>query len=312
LTRRRDSPTILPQHPSASPFDEITFHARAREYVLPASLTVSIVTYRPNRALLERCLDTLGVAIAAARADGAVGTVNVALIENSQDRGIAEAVGKLGNERLRDSGARMTLVQGHANIGYGAANNLALHGTGADYQLVMNPDIELAPDALIHAVRWLDGQPEIGAIAAAVTDESGTPLFLCRRYPAVFDLALRGFAPSALRNLFRKRLDRYELRDRIDPASREPVRDVPLLSGACVFVRRSAIDATGGFDPKFFLYFEDYDWSVRLARVTRTAYLPAMRAVHHGGRAASKGWRHIAWFARSAARFYGKHGWRWL
>jgi hypothetical protein len=51
---------------------------------------------------------------------------------------------------------------------------------------------------------------------------------------------------------------------------------------------------------------------VRLDRITRTAYLPAMRAVHHGGGAARKGWRHVAWFARSAARFFGKHGWRWL
>ena len=280
--------------------------------MLPASLTVSIVTFHPDRALLERCLVTLGAAVAAAKADGAIGAATVALIDNSQDRAIAEAVGKLAKERLADSGADVTLISGHSNIGYGAANNLALHGSGADYQLVMNPDIELHRDALLNAVRWLDGEPEVGAVAAAVTDRGGAALFLCRRYPAVLDLALRGFAPRFLRELFRKRLDRYQLRDRIDPASDTPVRDIPLLSGACMFVRRRAIDATGGFDPKFFLYFEDYDWSVRLNRVTRTAYLPAMRAVHHGGGAAGKGLRHIAWFARSAARFYSKHGWRWI
>ena len=280
--------------------------------MLPASLTVSIVTFRPDRALLERCLGRLADAIVAAREANAVASVNVALIDNSEDRAIATEVRELANRSLGSSGARLTVLQGHANIGYGAANNLALHGTGADYQLVLNPDIELAPGAIVNAVRWLDRRTDVGAVAPAVTDEQGTPLFLCRRYPAMLDLALRGFAPRFIRALFRARLARYELRDRIDPAGNAPIEDIPLLSGACMLVRRKAIDATGGFDPGFFLYFEDYDWSMRLNRITRTAYLPAMRAVHHGGGAARKGWRHIAWFARSAARFYGKHGWRWI
>jgi hypothetical protein len=280
--------------------------------VLPASLTVSIVTHQPDLALLERGLRRLAAAVVAARASGALGGLAVALIDNSEDRAIADRVNKLGQACLRDAGAMLTFVQGHANIGYGAANNLMLHGTGADYQLVLNPDIELAPDAIANAMRWLDIRPEIGAVAAAITEADGTPLFLCRRYPAVFDLALRGFAPRFVRSLFRRRLAHYELRDRIDPASDEPVLEIPLISGACMFVRRKAIDATGGFDPAFFLYFEDYDWSVRLNRVTKTAYLPAMRAVHHGGGAARKGPRHIGWFARSAVRFYGKHGWRWF
>jgi GT2 family glycosyltransferase len=280
--------------------------------VLPASLTVSIVTFRPDRALLERCLDRLAAAIVAAREANAIASTSVALIDNSEDRAIASEVRELANRCLGECGARLTILQGHANIGYGAANNLALHGTGADYQLVLNPDIELAPGSLVNAVRWLDRRPDIGAIAPAVADTGGAPLYLCRRYPAVLDLALRGFAPGFVRALFRRRLDRYELRDRIDPAANAPVEGIPLLSGACMLVRRRAIDATGGFDPDFFLYFEDYDWSVRLNRVTRTAYLPAMRAVHHGGGAARKGWRHIAWFARSAVRFYGKHGWRWI
>ena len=280
--------------------------------MLPASLTVSIVTHHPDLALLERCLRRLASAIGAAREAGALGSVAVALIDNSEDRAVADSVYRIGQTCLGDTGAMLTLVQGHANIGYGAANNLMLHGTGSDFQLVMNPDIELAPDAIVNVMRWLDERPEIGAVAAAVSAADGTPLYLCRRCPAVLDLALRGFAPRFVRSLFRRRLAHYELRDRIDPASPDPVLEIPLMSGACMFVRRNAIDATGGFDPAFFLYFEDYDWSVRLDRVTTTAYLPAMRAIHHGGGAARKGLRHIGWFARSAVRFYGKHGWRWF
>ena len=280
--------------------------------MLPSSLTVSIVTYRPDHALLERCVAKLATAIAAARAEGVLASVAVALIDNSGDRDIAQKVIRLGNESFQASDVRLTYLHGHANIGYGAAHNLALHGTGTDWHLVLNPDIELAPDALGAAVRWLDAHPEIGAVVPAVTNPDGQVEYLCKRYPAVLDLALRGFAPGFLRTLFRRRLERYEMRDRIGPASSEPVFDIPLMSGACMLVRRRAIDATGGFDPDFFLYFEDYDWSVRLNAVTRSAYLPAVRVVHHGGRAARKGLRHIGWFARSGVRFYNKHGWRWF
>ena len=280
---------------------------------LPSSLQVSIVTYRPDMRLLDRCLRKLLLAIEAARADGAVRTVAIALVDNSANRVVAGNVIRLTQARFADANVQLAYLHGHANIGYGAAHNLVLHGSGADYHLVLNPDVELSPDALAVGVRWLATHTDVGAIAPEVASGDGeSQEYLCRRYPAVLDLLLRGFAPAFVRRMFRRRLDRYELRDRIDPRSALPVVGIPLLSGACMLVKRAAIDTTGGFDPRFFLYFEDYDWSVRLNRVTQTAYLPAMRAVHHGGRAARKGWRHVRLFGRSAFRFYGKHGWRWL
>ena len=254
----------------------------------------------------------LALAIGAAREDGVVKSVAIALIDNSEDPKIAEEVTRLGKKRFGDSCVQLHFLHGHANIGYGIAHNLMLNGTGADYQLVLNPDVDLAPDAIINAIRWLDAHPEVGALAPAVTKPDGTPDFLCKRYPAVFDLLLRGFAPAFMRRWFRKRLDRYDMRDLIDPGKNEPVHDVPVMSGCCMLVRRKAIDTTGGFDPKFFLYFEDFDWSVRLNKVTQTAYLPSFQVVHHGGGAARKGWKHIGWFAKSALRFYGKHGWRFF
>jgi GT2 family glycosyltransferase len=280
--------------------------------VLPSSLTVSVVTYRPDVALLECCLRKLALAIGAAREQGSIRSVAIALIDNSEDRAVAAEVIELGRTRFAGSDIQVHYLHGHANIGYGTAHNLALHGTGADYQLVLNPDVELAPDALANAVRWLDAQVDVGALAPAVTNARGEPEYLCKRYPAVFDLLLRGFAPAFVRRLFRRRLDRYELRDRIDPDAETAVLDVPIISGACMLVKRIPIDVTGGFDPKFFLYFEDFDWSVRLARVTRIAWLPGFRAVHHGGGAARKGFDHIRWFVRSGIRFYRKHGWRWF
>jgi len=277
---------------------------------LPASLQVSVVTYLPDFRLLDRTFRKLALAIGAAREDGAVRTVAIALIDNSGDRGIAHEIIRLAQMRFGDADVQMTYLHGHANIGYGAAHNLVLHGSGADYHLVLNPDVELDPDALAVGVRWLAEHAEIGAIAPEVSTPDGRRDYLCKRYPSVLDLLLRGFAPGFVRALFRNRLRRYEMRDVIDRDPAREIIDIPAMSGACLLVKRNAIDATGGFDPKFFLYFEDFDWTVRLNRITRTAYLPAMRVVHHGGGAARKGFAHIAWFVRSGWRFYRKHGWR--
>ncbi len=279
----------------------------------PATLTVSIVTYRPDLVLLDRTLRTLAVSLVAAREQELMRAANVVLIDNTGPRVSAAAVIKVARDIFRDADVTMNYLHGHANIGYGAAHNLVMHGGNTHYHLVLNPDVELAADALPIAFRFLGEHAEIGVLAPASRRVDGTREYVCKRYPTVLDLALRGFAPRALRQLFRKRLDLYEMRDLVDRvAADETISPIPAMSGSFMFVRRKAIEATGGFDPGFFLYFEDFDWSVRLNRVTRSVYVPAVKIVHHGGGAAKKEPRHIGYFVRSAARFFNKHGWKWL
>ena len=279
----------------------------------PATLTVSIVTYRPDLVLLDRTLRTLAVSLVAAREQGLMRAANVVLIDNTGTRASAAAVIRLARDIFRDADVTMNYLHGHANIGYGAAHNLVMHGGNTHYHLVLNPDVELAADALPIAFRFLGEHAEIGVLVPASHRVDGTREYVCKRYPTVFDLALRGFAPRAMRQLFRKRLDHYEMRDLVDRVrGDETISPIPAMSGSFMFVRRKAIEATGGFDPRFFLYFEDFDWSVRLNRVTRTVYVPAVNIVHHGGGAAKKAPRHIRYFVRSAARFFNKHGWKWL
>jgi GT2 family glycosyltransferase len=276
----------------------------------PVTLTVSIVTYQPDLVLLERCLAALAVALRAVQDTGRLRVSNVVLVDNTGSRSTAEAVVALGEARFKDTGVTMNYLHRHANIGYGSAHNLVMHGGNTHYHLVLNPDVELAPDALIEALTFLEANPDVGVLAPAVLAPDGEREFLCKRYPSVLDLVLRGFAPATLRRLFGKRLDHYEMRDVVVDASGH-VSPVPMMSGCFMLVRRKALEATGGFDPRYFLYFEDFDWSVRLNRVTQSAYVPAVRVVHHGGGASRKGLRHLALFTRSAVRFFNKHGWRW-
>ncbi|MDZ7620968.1 MAG: hypothetical protein U5O69_00470 [Candidatus Competibacteraceae bacterium] len=130
---------------------------------------------------------------------------------------------------------------------------------------------------------------------------------LCKSYPTVLDLALRGFAPVGLRRLFQTRLDCYELRDRIGDAV---FWDPPIVSGCFMLARRAALERVEGFRPEYFLYFEDFDLSLRLAAVARLVYVPTVRIVHFGGRAARKGLRHVGFFLREEVVFFNQHGWR--
>jgi GT2 family glycosyltransferase len=134
--------------------------------------------------------------------------------------------------------------------------------------------------------------------------------YLCKRYPTVLDLVLRGFAPRFIREIFRKRLNWYEMRDVIN--DRDVVWDPPIISGCFMFFRLQLLKELGGFDSRYFLYFEDFDLSMRAGQLARIAYVPRLRILHHGGGAAQKGYSHVRMFAASAFKFFSVHGWRFF
>ena len=274
----------------------------------PVDLSVCIVTYEPYWPHLARTLARLGDAIAQARARGSLAAVTVTLVDNGPgtDR---ERLALLAEAALaRAPGTTSRVLTGHGNVGFGSGHNLGMRAVGAPLHLILNPDVEMDEDALDTAVRYLAIHPQAGAVMAAARDDDGEPLYLAKSMPSVGVLLLRGFAPSWLRHLFQGALDRYEMRDRDWSREQFPI----LVAGGCFLLcQRSALDAVHGFDERYFLYFEDYDLSMRLSRTAPVGYSPAVRVIHHGVGAARKGWRHTRWFIASARRFFATHGWRW-
>jgi GT2 family glycosyltransferase len=264
-------------------------------------LSVSIVSYGRDVGLLPASVDAL------AQAAAAVGPVQLLLVDNGPPDPARSAVIETLVARWPWDAERLS---GHGNIGYGRGHNLAIQRCHAPLHLVMNPDVEAAPDALAEALAFLTAHPECGLLAPAVRSPEGELQYLCKRRPAVIDLLLRGFGPRLLQVRFKARLDRYEMRDLIDAGG--VVWDPPLVSGCFMLFRRRVLEAIAGFDPGYFLYFEDFDLSLRAARVGRIAYVPTVRIVHYGGKAARKGLAHQWMFSRSAARYFRRHGWRWL
>jgi len=269
-------------------------------------LSVGVVTYRADLDELGNALASLRIAAERARASGALGRMTLWIVDNggTDPAALAAAVS------LAAAGAgewlRAETLRGHGNVGYGRGHNLALARTDARYHLVLNPDVLVEPDALVAGLRYLDANAEVGMVTPRACTATGERQYLCKRYPSALVLALRGFGPASLRRRFRRVLDRYEMRDLPEDAPSSPI---PIASGCFMLCRREPLAAIGGFSPEYFLYFEDFDLSLRFARRATIAYVPTVRIRHAGGEAAGKGWAHRRMFVRSGFIFFRRHGW---
>lgn len=271
----------------------------------PARFSATVVTFHSDAALLERALGSLARSVAHARAAGLISTASVFVVDNGDEASAGSA--RRAARAFGPAAGMLEVVTGHGNVGYGRANNLVLPRLDSDFHLVMNPDVELESEALSEAIRGLQADATLGLVAPDVRGAAGERQYLCKRYPSLWVLFLRGFAPAALKRAFARSIERYEMRDVLGSTTYAPV---PLASGCFMVMRTALFRALGGFDPRFFMYFEDYDLSLRMGREARVAFVPAARIVHHGGEAARKGPRHVSWFLRSAWRFFATHGWK--
>ena len=265
-----------------------------------SSLSVSIVVHRLDEPELRRNLLTLR--LAADRLPKPY--VRLILIDNSEQSKLASA---LRSVAITTRWPDVIIMSGHGNIGYGAGHNLAIRATTAPTHLVLNPDVELDPDALRHGLLTLSEHACV-LVGAVGRDANGAPGYLSKRMPSIGVFYLRGFAPAWLKRRFERRLAHYEYRDL--PSNR--VSDVELVSGAFMLCRTDALLAVGGFDERYFLHFEDLDLSLRLHALGQVVSDPRVTLIHHGGNAAKKGAGHLKLFLRSAFRFFNSHGWRWF
>ena len=273
---------------------------------LSPTLSISIVAYFPAAVWLTTTLDSLVAALAHARHAGAMRRAQIFLVDNQADSSSSSYGAQLDNACKEFGWIEAGTIAGHGNIGYGRANNLAIaRCTESDFHLVLNPDVKLNEDAITNALGYLQENADCAMVSPVATAPDGEGLYLVKRRPDFFTLVLRGFAPESLRQHFRARLDAYEHKDIPFDAG---LGNVEIVSGCFMLIRSSALVRTEGFDPAFFLYFEDFDLSLRISKFSSIARVPSVRIVHAGGSAATKGLRHVWWFVRSALRFQWKHG----
>ena len=268
-----------------------------------------MVTFNSAFELLNKTLDGLLRGVRYARQQGMSLQVQVLVVDNSINPGYRSRLRELV---LAREGAELDSVDiwhPGRNIGYGAAHNQALQRADSDYHLILNPDVELAEDALFRGVEYLIRQRDVVIVSPRATNAFGQTQYLCKRYPSVIVLTLRAFAPEFIKRRLQRYLHSYEIRDACGNGT---AADVPLVSGCCMYARTEALRQAGGFSDRFFMYFEDFDLSLRLQPIGRLVYLPSMHIVHHGGYSARKGFRHITMFVQSGWKFFRRHGWCWI
>ncbi|MFL6144651.1 MAG: glycosyltransferase family 2 protein [Labedaea sp.] len=255
-------------------------------------LAVVAVTYSPGETLAA-FLDTLAKATSRA--------VHVVLADNGSTDGAPERAAEREN---------VTLVRTGGNLGYGAGANRGVAALGAEYGwiVVANPDVEWADGALDTLLEAAQRWPRGGAFGPLIRNPDGTVYPSARLLPSLG----KGIGHAVLGRVWPANpwTTAYK---QSDTAVAE--RTAGWLSGSCLLLRRAAFESVAGFDPRYFMYFEDVDLGDRLGQAGwLNIYVPQAEVVHIQGhstaRAAAK---MLAAHHDSARRYIGdRHsGWRW-
>jgi GT2 family glycosyltransferase len=173
----------------------------------------------------------------------------------------------------------LTLVRNDRNRGFAAACNQGAKGSTAHYLLFLNPDTRLSPGALAGSVALMD-RPEhqhTGILGIQLVDASGAVTPTCARFPTPgrFVSTMLGLDRALPRIFLPHFMVEWDHRDS---------REVDQVMGAFFLIRRSLFEALGGFDERFFVYFEEVDLAVRARALGwRSFYLSDVQAYHRGG-----------------------------
>ena len=198
--------------------------------------------------------------------------------------------------------ADMTVIQS-TNPGYGRSFNQLwqrwcnAHGI-PPLVAVLNTDLSWDPGCFEALIDWLQQHPAVTAATPLLEFPNGERQYLCKRNPTLLALLSRRFIPRWIKPQRLLNYDRwYTMRDQ----RYDQVFSSSYLSGCCLWMRGWAVEKVGGFDPRFFLYFEDADITRRLADLGPTVNLPVATVKHHWGKGSYRNWRltmvnlHSAW-----------------
>lgn len=219
-------------------------------------LSIIIVSWN-TRELLAQCLD----AIDTHPPQGAYETI---VVDNGSRDG--------SPQMIMENFSQVTLIANEDNRGFAQANNQAIRRACGEYVLLLNPDTEVRHKALTTLIRFLDEHPRAGAAGARLLNPDGSLQYSCSPAPTLFNEWLHLF-----------HLDRERRQGMADWDVNLP-RRVDTLLGACLMLRRRAIDAVGLLDEGYFMYSEEVDYCYRLRRAGwRLYWVPQAVVVHYGG-----------------------------
>ncbi len=243
-------------------------------------LSIIIVSWNV-RDLLRDCLHSVCAPLVPQSPEGGYllggRGVEVLVVDNASADGSAEMV--------RTEFPGVALLEPGENLGFVAANNLALGRARGRYVLLLNPDTLVPPDALPTMLAYLEAHPEVGLVGPRLVYGDGAEQPSRRRFPT---LASGLMESTLLEEWFPHNpwARRYRMED-LPPAT-GPQR-VDWVTGACLLVRSEAIRQVGLLDEAIFMYSEEVDWCRRLVDAGwAVVYLPTVTVTHYEGRSSGQ------------------------
>ena len=283
------------------------------------SIGVVIVSFN-TRELLHDCLASLRacalplrvVVVENASCDGSAALVrecfpDVELIELAQNVGFAAGT-NIGIPRVMSSKFNVQSSESSPKAESQTQNfELLTLNSQLDYILLLNPDTVVHPGAIETLAAFLDAHPRVGAVGPRLLNYDGTVQSAAFRFPTLAMTALDLFPPG---EALPGRLYNSWWHGRYpqEPRAETPFPiDHPL--GACILIRRAAIEQIGGLDEQFFMYAEEVDWCYRIRQAGWSIWQEPRAHVTHIGGAATSQFRSkmLIVLYESRLRFFRKH-----
>ena len=256
-----------------------------------AAVSVVIVNFNAGAylaAAVESVLEQEGVA------------AEVVVVDNeSADRSLAHLAERVSDERVRT-------IRLPRNVGFAQACNVGLAETKGSLVLFLNPDCRMRAGALKRLVAEMETHADIGMAGPLVVNPDGTEQRGCRRdVPNPLQIFCVAFGLHCLMPAHPR--FRAYTHEGVPLPDRPTL--MPAISGACMLVRRAAIERVGTLDPAYFLHFEDLDWCLRFEKAgLGVLFVPAAVVEHtQGVCSASRPLRSEAAKHRSLVRFLRKN-----
>jgi GT2 family glycosyltransferase len=209
-------------------------------------------------------------------------------------------------DRLHSTFPQAVVSKNRDNIGFAGAVNKGLAQSAAPYVVIINPDTIVQEGCFEGILEYMEKNTDVGVLGPRILDTDGTIQGSARTFPTPFtglfgrNTGLTKWFPNnpiTRANMFTSRSH-----------GKMPM-DVDWVSGACMVVRRRAIDEVGLMDTRFFLYWEDADWCRRMwQKGWKVVYYPASTVVHSVGTSSStKPARSLVEFHKSCYRLFDKY-----
>jgi len=213
----------------------------------------------------------------------------IIIVDNNSNDGSIESL-------HRNFGEKIKVIRLEENLGFGKANNIGLEYASGEYILFLNPDIIFLTNAIRIMLDHFDKIKNLGAVGGNLHSQDMKPAYSHSRIAPgllldIFPLLTLGFSKKLVRNF------NYNF-------SKRPII-VSSISGADMMVKRSIIDEIGGFNPIFFMYYEDTELNWRIRKAGYKIYnIPTAKLIHLEGSSFELNETRIRYSLQSREKYY--------